>query len=37
MAPPSYYCLFLHLKKFLGGKQFDNGDDLKDAVQYVEK
>jgi hypothetical protein len=23
----------LHLKKFLGGKQFDDDDDLKDAVQ----
>jgi len=30
---PSYYHLFLHLKKFLGGKQFDDDDDLKDAVQ----
>ena len=28
---PSVYHLFLHLKKFLGGKRFD--DDLKDAVQ----
>jgi hypothetical protein len=28
---PSDYHLVLHLKKFLGGKQFD--DDLKDAVQ----
>jgi len=27
------YHLFLHLKKFLGGKQCDNNDDLKDAVQ----
>jgi len=25
--------LFLHLKKFLGGKRFDDDDDLKDAVQ----
>jgi len=25
--------LFLHLKKFLGGKQFDDNSDLKDAVQ----
>ena len=24
---------FLHLKKFLGGKLFDDDDDLKDAVQ----
>ena len=23
----------LHLKKFLGGKRFDDDDDLKDAVQ----
>ena len=30
---PSHYHLFLHLKKFLGGKQFDDDDDLKDAVQ----
>jgi len=30
---PSDYHLFLHLKKFLGGKRFDDGDDLKDAVQ----
>ena len=30
---PSDYHLFLHLKKFLGGKQFDDNDDLKDAVQ----
>ena len=30
---PSDYRLFLHLKKFLGGKRFDDGDDLKDAVQ----
>ena len=29
---PSDYHLFLHLKKFLGGKQLDD-DDLKDAVQ----
>ena len=29
----SDYHLFLHLRKFLGGKQFDNEDDLKDAVQ----
>jgi len=29
---PSDYHLFLHLKKFLGGKRFDD-DDLKDAVQ----
>jgi histone-lysine N-methyltransferase SETMAR len=28
---PSDYHLFLHLKKFLRGKQFD--DDLNDAVQ----
>jgi len=30
---PSDFHLFLHLKKFLGGKQFDDDDDLKDAVQ----
>ena len=30
---PSDYHLFLHLKKFLGGQQFDDDDDLKDAVQ----
>ena len=30
---PSDYHLFLHLKKFQGGKQFDDDDDLKDAVQ----
>ena len=30
---PSDFHLFLHLKKFLGGKQFDNNGDLKDAVQ----
>jgi hypothetical protein len=30
---PSDYHLFLHLKKFLGGKQFDDNDDLNDAVQ----
>ena len=24
--------LFLHLKKFLGGKRFDDEDDLKDAA-----
>jgi len=29
---PSDYHLFLHLK-FLGGKQFDDDNDLKDAVQ----
>jgi len=29
---PSDYHLFLQLKKFLGGKRFDD-DDLKDAVQ----
>ena len=29
---PSDYHFFLHLKKFLGGKRFDD-DDLKDAVQ----
>jgi len=27
------YHLFLHLKKFLGGKRFDDDNDLKDAVQ----
>jgi len=30
---PSDFHLFLHLKKFPGGKRFDNDDDLKDAVQ----
>ena len=30
---PSDFRLFLHLKKFLGGKRFDDDDDLKDAVQ----
>jgi len=30
---PSDYHLFLHLKKFLGGKRFGDDDDLKDAVQ----
>ena len=30
---PSDYHLFLHLKKFLGGKRFDDDGDLKDAVQ----
>jgi len=30
---PSDYHLFLHLKKFLGTKRFDDDDDLKDAVQ----
>ena len=31
---PSDFHLFLHLKKFLGGKQFDdNDDDLKDEMQ----
>ena len=30
---PSDYHLFLHLKKFLGGKRFGDNDDLKDAVQ----
>jgi len=30
---PSDYHLFLHLKKFLGGKGIDDDDDLKDAVQ----
>jgi len=29
---PSDFHLFLHLKKFLGGKQFDDNDDLKDTV-----
>jgi len=27
------FTFFLHLKKFLGGKRFDDEDDLKDAVQ----
>jgi len=30
---PSDFHLFLHLKKFLGGKRFDDDDDLKDALQ----
>jgi len=30
---PSDYHLFLHLKKLLGGKGFDDNDGLKDAVQ----
>jgi len=30
---PSEHHLFLHLKKFLGGKRFDDANDLKDAVQ----
>ena len=30
---PSDFHLFLHLKKFLGGKRFDDDDGLKDAVQ----
>ena len=30
---PSDFHLFLHLKKFLGGKQFDGDSDLKDVVQ----
>jgi len=30
---PSDFHLFLHTKKFLGGKRFDDDDDLKDAVQ----
>jgi hypothetical protein len=32
LAPNDFH-LFLHLKKFLGGKRFDDDDDLKDAVQ----
>jgi histone-lysine N-methyltransferase SETMAR len=30
---PSDFHLFLHLKKFLGGKRFYDDDDLKAAVQ----
>ena len=30
---PNVFLLFLHLKKFLRGKRFDDDDDLKDAVQ----
>ena len=30
---PSDFQLFLHLKEFLGGKRFDDDDDLKGAVQ----
>jgi len=29
---PSDYHLFLHLKKFLGSKRFDDDNDLKDVV-----
>jgi len=29
---PSDFHLFLHLKKFLSGKRFDDDDDLKEAV-----
>ena len=32
LAPGDFH-LFLHLKKFLGGKRFDDDDDLNDAVQ----
>ena len=32
---PSDFHLFLHLKKFLGGKRFDEGCDTKDAVQKL--
>ena len=33
---PSDFHLFVHLKKYLGGKQFDDDDDdLKDAVQKL--
>jgi len=32
LAPIDFH-LFLHLKKFLGGKQLDDDNDLKDAVQ----
>ena len=31
--PPSDFYLFLHPKKFLGGKRLDDDVDLKDAVQ----
>jgi len=30
---PSDYRFFLHIKSLLGGKHFDDDDDLKDAVQ----
>jgi len=30
---PSDFHLFLHLKKSLGGKRFDDNDDLNGAVQ----
>ena len=30
---PSDFHLFLHRRKFLGGKRFDDDNDLKDAVQ----
>ena len=36
LAPRGFH-LFLHLKKFLGSKRFDNDDDLKDAVQKLLK
>ena len=29
---PRDYHLFLHIKKFLGGKLFDDDDDLKDVM-----
>ena len=32
---PSDFHLFLHLKKFLGSKRFDEGCDTKDAVQKL--
>jgi len=34
---PSDFHLFVHLKKFLGGKRFDDDDDLKNAVQKWPK
>jgi len=32
LAPNDFH-LFIHINKFLGGKRFDDDDDLKDAVQ----
>jgi len=32
---PSDYHLFLHLKEFLGGKRFDDDEEMKDAVQKL--
>ena len=32
---PSDYHLFLHVKKFLGDKRFDDDDDLKETASVV--